>query len=226
MIKLDSFITDINGKVGSTRYRRDQCGFHIEEDCGNTKPRTKWQLINISAFLVSEGLWDTIGQLENLHHMDSWRTYTQNHPKMNKKGEVYFLSAYNAFLSVNMNRILSNQTPTLSPWDPAPIELPVPDALIYAYLPSILRVVLVFDEPMETSSNRTPKPEDFDLYWSPHYHPGVVSSGWINQYQFYINFGIYLIREGNYHLTYRRGDYPFESEDGFWRHSFKILITY
>lgn len=100
MIKLDGFIEDINGKVGGVKYRRDNCGYHMEEIKQFYKSPTNKQRAQRSRFRAATAFWKSI--VLTASERSLWWGWCLMHPRVNEKGESFFLHPQLAFLSVNV----------------------------------------------------------------------------------------------------------------------------
>lgn len=222
MIRYGAGIEEINGKVGGERYRHDWCGNHIEQQVWERKPPTERQKITQNAFSVASFYWDKIGLLENRYYLDLWRAYATEHPVQNKKGETIFLNAYNMFMSVNINRILSGGEATLSPLPELPPDLRIPGITPIQINPFLLRIILIFPQPMKQDWDHTPRIQDFDIYNGLHTYGTIDSIAWENAYTLHIDFWSIIWPTQKLKLFYFRSIRPLSTTEERWYHSFKV----
>lgn len=105
MIKLAPGISEIEGKGPGGIWRKDQCGQHLQtypRDVGEA-PSPKQQ-IRQHAFSMLRSYVQTHG---TFYFVAAWSDYTRKHPKKTSKGQVYYISWYNAFIGYNINNVVN-----------------------------------------------------------------------------------------------------------------------
>lgn len=114
MIKRGPGIENFSGKVGGVIYRNDHCGAHVQ-----APPRyiehepTPSQKSRRGCF---QRLWFHYWKrVVTREQRDLWWTYSYNHPHRNKKGETVYLTAFNQFVAININRCTKGQMILLDP---------------------------------------------------------------------------------------------------------------
>lgn len=103
MIRMLSNASDINGKFGGVRYRRDNCGLHMEKIPDKRPPEWWKPMPQNKAFgkcttAYSNHKWLPI-------ELDLWWMWCAAHPRKNKKGDTYYLHPFLAFMTVNIKRL-------------------------------------------------------------------------------------------------------------------------
>lgn len=102
MVKLDSSITELEGKEGGTVFRKDVCGQHAQSLPRHVKRETPLQREQRKAFLRALYFCGKVTQMDR--NYGEWWTYTVMHPKMNSKGERIILSPMMACVRINTIR--------------------------------------------------------------------------------------------------------------------------
>lgn len=107
MVKTDSTITDIQGKVGGDIWRTDQCRHHLQAyprliDANLTKPQRKRR----RAF---KKLLNYIRKNATEYFAQAWQIYANQHPKKTCKGKTYTLTWHQQFISYNINRVIAGE---------------------------------------------------------------------------------------------------------------------
>lgn len=114
MIKLGAGITEINGTMGGTVYRRDQCGQHAQ-----TYPRlidhepSPAQRARRNAFRQCMAY---IRSSATVVFVALWQQYANLHTTTNLKGETRTLTWHQMFLKINIVRLVAG-VPLLE-WPP------------------------------------------------------------------------------------------------------------
>jgi len=106
MIVLDNTISDINGKLGGTIYRYDQCGFHAQ-----SWPRLINHALSPKQIKRRKCFSRLVHQYIRKLTQDqawSWQQYANLHPHKNKKGEVIILTWWSQFIKTNINRCMQD----------------------------------------------------------------------------------------------------------------------
>lgn len=102
MIKTTDEGLDINGRVGGTIFRSDQCGMHMQKEPRFILHWSEKQKAWMRAWSIVYKYWRE-GWEAGMHN--PWWDYAHNHPVKNRKGETILLFAMNWFLKVNVTRI-------------------------------------------------------------------------------------------------------------------------
>lgn len=91
-----------SGKQKGSIYRSDQCGEHLQADPRkvNSEPSEKQRKVRKSFYECIHRYFHTLTET----HRKKWWIWSSNHPQKNKKGEVRFLQAHNAYSHINIPR--------------------------------------------------------------------------------------------------------------------------
>ena len=106
MLKLGLPLTAIEGRIGGNTYWTDQCGQHMREDTGGpdtAEERTFLQRQQNRIYRQVTRAW--VRHKWTLHEVLLWQSYSQQHPRIGRKGNTYHLPPYQMFLSVNIIRV-------------------------------------------------------------------------------------------------------------------------
>lgn len=222
MIALDhAILTDINGKFGGGHYKYDKCGLHFQTNPPRRKAPTEYELEQRKFFRSAQRHWSQESFEGTYNDRYSWTYYGRQHPKQNKKGETKALSGFNAFLSVNIPRLIEGQpvlyhAPGITD-PPPPPRLKNPTIEIYNTPPWGCYILIVFPQPMETGLVYTPPLADFtltsvllDLISSKIGEFKPVSKTWVNAWSLHLDFNI-QISPSLWHFGYKRGNRAFET---------------
>jgi hypothetical protein len=105
MIKTDGI--EIEGKFGGVIFRTDQCGQHMQSE-----PRDVYEGPTYKQ-LIRQNAFRTCINYIRIHSTPdwvfAWQIYADNHPRKNKKGNVYSVPWWQQFVSTNINRIVNNE---------------------------------------------------------------------------------------------------------------------
>lgn len=166
MVALDhSIISDINGKQGGINWRRDHCGLHAQVNPGPKKPPTDRQSTFRYFFVKAQRSWIYMFYYGAPGDYESWIAWAKSHPVKNKKGQTVHLSAYTAFLSVNIQRLTDGLSISLQAPDtpPPPPLVNKPAMNVHSYIPLRIEIDLTFDKNMLTDPAHTPALTDFNI---------------------------------------------------------------
>ena len=111
MVKLDAPLIEIEGPIGGTIFRYDQCGQHAQAWPRQVKSHEP--LKQNSAFSRCSGAWSKHDFTKE--EIDQWWRWCYAHPIKNKKAEETYLHPFLAFLKVNIKRVLNGQDIIFSP---------------------------------------------------------------------------------------------------------------
>jgi len=183
MLALDhSVIVDINGKLGGVNYRKDKCGLHMQQNPPKRKRKSKYEDAQRKSFREVVNYWGQRRQKISVEDEKSWSTYANKHYIQNKKGETKKMSAYQAFVSVNLPRRIEN-LPIISNPDQIGIDtdgqrLTAPYATSNWPNPTTLEVTLHFPQQMNADLYYTPPLEDFDIMQLTSFGIGKAYDQW------------------------------------------------
>jgi len=121
MVVLKSPITEIEGKVGGTIWRKDQCGQHAQAYPRLIKKRTYSQDQIRKGFADLHNCWSKVMKDR---HKSRWWDYSITHPTKNKKGERVTLAGWPMFFKYNQPFWLKGIPPQ---WLPPGYALPDAD---------------------------------------------------------------------------------------------------
>lgn len=107
MVKLSSVIVEIEGKEGGIVWRKDQCGQHIQAmprtwNHPITVKQSKWR----KAFFVCTHY---AFHYLSTEHIKEWMVWTLSHKRVSRKGVIYYMTWWQAFISVNCIRQYNGQ---------------------------------------------------------------------------------------------------------------------
>lgn len=113
MVKTDSTITDIQGKVGGDIWRTDQCRKHLQSYPRLIKNEpTKNQSKRRRTF---KKLLNYIRRNATEHFAKCWQHCANRHPKKTCKGKIYTLTWHQQFISYNINKVIAGEEITPLP---------------------------------------------------------------------------------------------------------------
>lgn len=108
-----SIISEIRGNVGSVNYSRNRSGPIIRAAINQTNPDTSYQAAVRAAFDQAVEDWQAIPEAL----FDRYQAYVTQHVQLGRIGRKMKRSAYNEFMSRQMNRFLiDGVTVNVDPW--------------------------------------------------------------------------------------------------------------
>jgi hypothetical protein len=223
MLRLDhTFVSDINGRFGGGHFKYDKCGAHFQQNPRRGQKISLWQKIDRDAYDKSMNLWRHMDSDDARLQIRNWARWAKAHPIKNKKGELKIMSAYNAFMSVNMDRILSGKEPLMSPYPEEPPKLCPPTMYVVISSPGTKRIILVFPQEMVTDPDYTPDISDFIINEPKWRVYGTGTVHWLNRYTLYIDlFDVLSVKDWTT-CWYRQGGNKLSTRDREWYHSFVV----
>lgn len=115
LAKTDDSIAEIEGRIGGNVWRHDDAGQHVYAyTLGATRPPSNLQKKRRNAFQQCINFWNNI--VTDTQRAE-WQNYADNHPTTNMKGETIILTAYQAFMHINLYRAYNDIDLIASPPD-------------------------------------------------------------------------------------------------------------
>jgi len=112
MVKKSAMAADKQGGQGGNVFRIDQCGEHVQSKPRRVYSPSQNQMDSQRAFRKSLTFCASIMTLEKAAE---WMTYSDRHPKKDKKGDIWYMNPIMACLSVNIPRVRLGLEPTETP---------------------------------------------------------------------------------------------------------------
>lgn len=112
-VKLGGGIVEIEGSIGGNIYWRVP---HIQLVRAKTKHRDRKsdkQVKRRNAFSAAVRAWMT--HAWTTAEIQAWRVWCQHHPRIGKKGNVFHITPYLAFMRLNLYRIMTGLAPSFVP---------------------------------------------------------------------------------------------------------------
>jgi len=104
MALLGNGLADIRGMVSGNVFTRDKSCLHVNAHGRHIKRRSTSTTKRRLAYRTCVNYWNksTTGNTRS-----QWNEYANNHPRTNKVGEKFTMTAYNAFMRINLYRVFN-----------------------------------------------------------------------------------------------------------------------
>lgn len=114
-LRMKQLIPPSSGSVAGTTYSRNRFGQYIRKRATPTNPATAKQVARRAIVTAASAAWKGLTQLSR----DSWKSWAENHPKLDSLGQQIWLTGFQWFVSTYSNAETAGQAlPADAPAEP------------------------------------------------------------------------------------------------------------
>jgi hypothetical protein len=120
MIKTNTPLVELSGKRGGNVYYQCRCSYQVRNDNRRTSSEASaGQKKRQRAF---RECMNFLREFHTDHMVYCWQHYAYQHPRRNRKGEIYYLDWHHMFMAYNIPRAYNGlgiwYVPPGYPWEP------------------------------------------------------------------------------------------------------------